>query len=549
MDDLPAEAARDREAFRQAGTQATLIVPLSLGGETLGALTFASLRPRPQWPEPLVRRLQLLAEVFTNAIARTRSDRALRATRERYALAVDGANDGLWDWDMLTDAVYFSPRWKQMLGYADHDVANRFAAWEELLHPEDRARALAALQAHLSGQNPIFELEHRLRQKDGTYRWVRARGKALRDAAGCPYRMAGSHSDINAQCRAEEKLRESLAEVQRLREQLQFQNVYLQQELKELKGHGRLVGDSQALRQVLAQVEEVAPTNATVLVLGETGTGKELVAAAIHESSARRELPMVRVNCSAIPGTLIESELFGREKGAYTGAVSKQIGRFELANGSTIFLDEIADLPAEMQVKLLRVLENRRIERLGSPKSIPVNVRIIAATNRALDKALREGSFREDLYYRLNVFPIVVPPLRERLADIPKLVSMLVNEFSAAMGREIVSVARESIDALQRYDWPGNVRELRNVVERAMIRAHGPKLWIEAPGRVASSVAPSSLSMHEVDRKHVLRVLDMSGWRIRGKHGAAEILGLKPTTLENRMAKLGIRRPAPTSSA
>jgi formate hydrogenlyase transcriptional activator len=544
LDDFPAEAARDKESLQHYGTNSVVAVPLPGGSRTVGVLTFASARERGHdWPETLVKRLQLVAEVFANAIARARSDKELRESRERYELAVRGANDGLWDWDLLTDVVYFSPRWKGMLGYQDPEVANRFSAWEGLLHPEDRDRAKAALQAYLSGQAPIYRLEHRLRHSDGSYRWILARGQALRDAAGRPYRMAGSHTDITERKQAEEQLRLTLDEVQRLRDQLQQQNVYLQQEVKLLHGHTRLVGQSHALQRVLAQVEQVAPTGSTVLLLGETGTGKELIASAIHELSPRREHPMVRVNCSAIPTSLIESELFGREKGAYTGALSKQVGRFELANGSTLFLDEIGDLPSEVQVKLLRVLQEKQIERLGSPKTISVDVRIIAATNHDLEKAVREGGFREDLYYRLNVFPITVPPLRERPEDIPPLVSAFVGEFSTAFGKNIASIAKESMDSLRRYRWPGNVRELRNVIERAMIVAKGPKLWIDPPGKAAATLMPR-LTMNEVDREHIHRILEMTNWRIRGINGAAEMLGVKPTTLESRMAKLGIRRRA-----
>jgi transcriptional regulator with GAF, ATPase, and Fis domain len=266
---------------------------------------------------------------------------------------------------------------------------------------------------------------------------------------------------------------------------------------------------------------------------------------------------MVRVNCSAIPSALMESELFGREKGAYTGALSKQIGRFELAHGSTLFLDEIGDLPLEVQVKLLRVLQERTIERLGSPTSIGVDVRIIAATNSDLEAAVRAGTFRSDLYYRLNVFPIVVPPLRERREDIGTLAATLVEELNGIMRKRIDSVDRASLEALERYDWPGNVRELRNVLERAMILASGPTLTIALPHPThpvsasagAGATATATSQLHSVEREHILRVLDETGWRIRGKNGAAEVLGLKPTTLEARMIKLGIQRPAPSERA
>jgi formate hydrogenlyase transcriptional activator len=544
LEDLPPEAARDRESFRRYGTTSTLIIPLSAGGAQFGAVSFASVRQRLDWPETLVKRLEVFAQVLANALARARSDRALRESRERYALAVEGANDGLWDWDVLSGNVYFSPRWKSMLGYQDGEVANAFSVWEELLHPEDRERAQAALQACLAGQSPHYELEHRLRCKDGGYRWVLARGKVLRDAAGRPYRMAGSHTDITPHKKAEAELRQAYDEVRRLRDQLQQENVYLRQEVQELYGHGRLVGRSRALQQVLAQAKQVALTDATVLLLGETGTGKELIASAIHELSPRRQRTMVRVNCAAIPGSLLESELFGREKGAYTGALARQIGRFEMANGSTLFLDEIGDLPPEVQVKLLRVLQEKQIERLGSPKTLDVDVRIIAATNRDLDRAVQAGKFREDFYYRLNVFPITLPPLRERREDIVVLVSTFVQEFAARFGKNIESIARESLEALQRYHWPGNVRELRNVIERAMIVAQGPKLWIEPPGQTPVA-ANLPLTMRQIEQEHIRKVLAMTNWRVRGKDGAAEILGLKPSTLDSRMAKLGITRRDP----
>jgi formate hydrogenlyase transcriptional activator len=296
------------------------------------------------------------------------------------------------------------------------------------------------------------------------------------------------------------------------------------------------------LQRVLERIQQVATTDSTVLLLGETGTGKELFATQIHELGPRRGRPMVRVNCAAIPATLIESELFGREKGAYTGALSRQVGRFELADQSTIFLDEIGDLPPDVQVKLLRVLEERQIERLGSPRPITVDTRIIAATHQDLERRIGEGAFREDLFYRLNVFPIRVPPLRERTEDIPQIVRRFVDEFSTAFGKRIESISKESLAALQQYSWPGNVRELRNVVERAMIVAAGPRLTIPVP-HSSNAAARRSTKLVDVEKEHIRGVLDGTGWRIRGPGGAADRLGLKPTTLETRMARLGLKRP------
>jgi formate hydrogenlyase transcriptional activator len=311
---------------------------------------------------------------------------------------------------------------------------------------------------------------------------------------------------------------------------------------RRIGGGDMLVGESAALCRVRDLADEVAVTDATVLILGETGTGKELFATYIHEGSARRARPMVRVNCAAVPETLLESELFGRERGAFTGASDRQVGRFELADRSTIFLDEIGDLPANAQVKLLRVLEERQIERLGNPKPIRVDTRIIAATHCDLEAAVPEGRFREDLFYRLNVFPIRLPSLRERVEDIPLLVWRYVTEFSATFGKKIETITSQTMAALQRYPWPGNVRELRNVVERAMIKSRGGELPIELPRPVLSSVNRSE-RLVDVETEHMRQVLDFTRWRIRGANGAADRLGLRPTTLESRMAKLGLRRP------
>jgi len=308
------------------------------------------------------------------------------------------------------------------------------------------------------------------------------------------------------------------------------------------QGRTTVIGESAAIRRVHALIEQVAPTDSTVLLLGETGTGKERFATRIHEMSGRRERQMVRVNCAAIPATLMESELFGRERGAFTDANARQIGRFEMAEHSTIFLDEIGDLPPEVQVKLLRALEQRQIERLGSPRSIPIDVRIVAATHRHLEQLVALGSFRDDLFYRLNVFPITIPPLRERLDDVPLLVQHFVEEFSAAFGKRIESVSSASLLALQQHAWPGNVRELRNAVERAMVVGTGPRLTIPIPMPLTTPQS-RSLKLADVQREHIRGVLASVGWRIRGKAGAAERLGLRPTTLETRMARLGLIRP------
>ncbi len=354
--------------------------------------------------------------------------------------------------------------------------------------------------------------------------------------------IAGVYDQVIARLQRDEAVRAATQEVQRFRDELQAENVYLKREERERLGLTRVIGQSAAVRRVLEQIQQVAPTDATVLLTGETGTGKELFATHIHENGARRARAMVRVNCAAIPATLIESELFGREKGAFTGALARQAGRFELADHSTIFLDEIGDLPPDVQVKLLRVVEERTIERLGSPRPIAVDTRIIAATHRNLEQRVTEGTFREDLYYRLNVFPIHVPPLRERVEDIPLLVWRFVEEFSKAFGKRIDSIDKDNLAALQQYSWPGNIRELRNAVERAMIVTTTRRLTIPSP-HASAAASRRSPKLADVEKEHIRAVLENTGWRIRGAGAAADRLGLKPTTLETRMAKLGLRRP------
>jgi PAS domain S-box-containing protein len=329
-------------------------------------------------------------------------------------------------------------------------------------------------------------------------------------------------------------------EIERLKSRLEEENIYLRQEVRLAHSHEEIVAKSEAMKQVLMLAEKVADTESTVLIQGETGTGKELLARAILGMSPRSDKVMVVVNCASLPAALVESELFGREKGAYTGSMSRQPGRFEVANGSTIMLDEIGELPLELQAKLLRVLQDGGFERLGSSKTIRVDVRVVAATNRDLAGDVTEGRFREDLYYRLSVFPIEIPPLRSRRDDIEPLVWRFVREFSERMGRRIDSIPKECMEALVRHQWPGNVRELRNAIERAVILSSGSTLIVPPlshPGLATGS------SLEEVERAHIVEVLKASGWRVKGLHGAAAALGLKPSTLFSRMKKLGIQRP------
>ncbi len=353
--------------------------------------------------------------------------------------------------------------------------------------------------------------------------------------------------EIAERKRAEKSLQGTYAEINGLKDRLQAENIYLQQEVAQQYNFGEIIGQSDVLSHVFLRVEQVAPMNATVLLLGETGTGKGVVARAIHSSSARKDRSLITVNCTTLPAALVESELFGRERGAFTGSDARQIGRFELADGGTIFLDEIGEMPMELQSKLLRVIQDGEFERLGSPRTIKTDVRIIAATNRNLEQEIKSGKFREDLYYRLNVFPITMPPLRQRRDDIPLLVNHFVTKFNKKIGKKIETVPKETLKALQEYHWPGNVRELESDVERAVIISPGRILQVlDRFDSFRKSEEPERgdvvKTLVELEHDHVLRVLQSVGWRIEGKTGAAILLGLNPSTLRARIRKYGIIR-------
>jgi transcriptional regulator with GAF, ATPase, and Fis domain len=341
-----------------------------------------------------------------------------------------------------------------------------------------------------------------------------------------------------------QELKLRLKEIESLKNQLQAENKYLQEEIKLNHNFDEIVSKSKHFHKVLQQIEQVASTDSTVLVMGESGTGKELIARAIHNISLRSRKPLVKVNCAALPANLIESELFGHEKGAFTGALERRIGRFELADGGTIFLDEIGELPVELQAKLLRVLQEGEFERLGNPRTLKVNVRVIAATNRNLEQAIEKKEFREDLYYRLNVFPVICPPLRERKEDIPLLVKHFCQKHEGKVGKKITHIPEKVMTSLETYDWPGNIRELENIIERALILSRNGSLdygeWIPA---MTKAPRPGSLrKLEDVEKNHILEALKKTGWKVSGEKGAAKLLGLNATTLEARMKKWGIKR-------
>ncbi len=355
--------------------------------------------------------------------------------------------------------------------------------------------------------------------------------------------LVGMAIDISKLRETEEKLQQVITELQALKDQLESENVYLRKEIGNRYGFEKIIGESEPLMHSLYRIKQVAPTDSTVLLEGETGTGKELFAASIHKLSKRRHKPFIKVNCASLPATLIESELFGHEKGAFTGAVQKQIGRFELADGGTIFLDEIGEIPVELQSKLLRILQEGEFERIGNPKTIKVDVRIVAATNRNLEKQIRKKLFRKDLYYRLNVYPVTIAPLRDRITDIPLLAEHFVKRFNRSLGKKIKRVPKKTIRQLQAYSWPGNIRELENIIERAVIVSTGKSLTVEPLLKPGFEEEGQLLPLAEFERQYIIRVLEKTYWRVDGPSGAARILDMHPETLRSRMRKLEIKRP------
>jgi formate hydrogenlyase transcriptional activator len=439
---------------------------------------------------------------------------------------------------------FFNQRWIEYLGVSEEDLQGW--GWAAFIHPADVEGMLTRWRACLSS-GEVFQYETRVRRADGHYLWFLHRNVPLRDDEANIVMWYGSSIEIDDRKRAEEELKKAFDEIKTLKNQLYKENLALKEEIDQASMFEEIVGASDAIKRVLAVLSKVAPTDSTVLITGETGTGKELAARAIHKRSRRARNAFVAVNCAAIPPSLIASELFGHEKGAFTGATQRRLGRFEVADGGTIFLDEVGDLPAETQIALLRVLQERELERMGSTQPVPIDVRVIAATNRDLEAAVEAGSFRRDLFYRLNVFPIRMPSLHERVEDIPLLVAYLAQRYAGKMGKKISAIDKRTLELFQTYHWPGNVRELQNVVERAVILCEGATLAVDenwlprtAPGPAPSGVALASLADQE--REMIENALTQTRGRVSGPLGAATRLGIPRSTLESRIKSLNINK-------
>ncbi len=591
LEALPDEAAVDKQNYENWGVKSFLIVPVSVGKPIEYLIVINSVLRECEWPKAYIPRLQLLGEIFVNVLElkRTRlqledrlkfeallsviSAKFVNLSARQVDVQIENALHQivqLLDFDRIV-ITQFSHETSRTIATHSITAPGVWMEWKELdndLFPWAVGNLMRGKTVELSCLEDLpveavsdRELFVRIGIKSCVMLPLTVSGNVL-GFMGCSVLrteriwekeviqglqlIADVFANAISRKNKDAQLQERFDEIETLKRQFEKENITLRREIKLRHVHEEIVGRSEAMKRILSQAEQVAMTDATVLVLGETGTGKELLAKAIHHLSRRKDRPLMTVSCASLSPSLMESEIFGREKGAYTGALTRMAGRFEVADGSTIFLDEIGELPLDTQSKLLRVLEEGCFERLGSTKTLKVDVRIIAATNRDLDLEVKEGRFRKDLYYRLQVFPISIPPLRERSEDIPLLVWALVGQLEKKIGKRIDSVSRKSMDVLKRYSWPGNVRELRNVIEHAMIVSRGGKLVVNLTDRrVAASVKPDDSGLQDMERRHILNVLEKTGWRISGSAGAAELLGLKRTTLQSRIKKLGIRRSAP----
>jgi PAS domain S-box-containing protein len=543
MQELPREAAHiEYEYCRQIGIQSFLILPLQMADAPLCAIGLDSIRIKRKWSIEVQERLRLVGEIFANTVERKHSEKRVKAAELKYRTVADYTYD--WEYWANFDGTlqYVSPSCERISGYTPQEFVGNPPLFREIIVAEDRE----IWDSHYDDSRQKLiprEIQFRIQRKDGEIRWIEHACQPIPDTEGGFSGFRASNRDITERKEAELALLGAFDEIKELREQLEAESTYLQEEIKLEHNFENIIGQSEELKYVLYQVEQVASTDSSVLILGETGTGKELVARAIHELSSRCKRVLVKVNCAALPAELIESELFGREKGAFTGATTTQVGRFELANESTILLDEIGELPLTLQAKLLRVYESGEFERLGNPKTRYSDARIIAATNRDLEDEVRQGRFREDLWYRLKVFTVTLPPLRRRKTDIPLLIKWFMDQLSRKMGKPAPEISKHNLHALQDYHWPGNVRELKNMLESTLITGRFDKLKFDLLPKASENQGSDFKSLEEMERDYILQVMKSKNWKVQGANSAASILEMNPNTLRARLKKLGIKKP------
>ena len=552
LEELPESAEAEKAYLDAQGIRAGVMIPLIVGGAIQGLLTLTTVGNSRKWSPEDIRRYSMIAEIIANSLSRRHFETALQQSQIFNRQILDSLSYHIAVLDRQGVVLDVNASWKRHAAEkaspcaeisdfgADYLAVCRLAA--------DSGDSLAqsvheGVLSVLAGRSPEFTLEYPSHKPD-RQQWFIMRVVPFSSRKGGAILSLIENTERKL---AEIDLQKAFTEIESLKNKLEAETAYLREEIQQEHNFEGIIGRSPAIQYVLFKIEQVAATDTTVLILGETGTGKELVSRAIHNNSLRKARPLVKVNCAALPANLIESELFGHERGAFTGAGSRRIGRFELANGGCIFLDEIGELSLDLQGKLLRVLQEGELERLGSSVTIRVDVRVIAATNRDLKDQMKMGRFREDLFYRLNVFPITIPPLRERTEDIPLLAQFFLEDTAKRMGKRIEFISQSVLHQLQDYPWPGNVRELKNVIERAVINSSGPKLHLadelrRSPSREDGDAVGQLMSLQEVERGHILRVLEQTGQRIDGPKGAAAILNINPSTLRSRMLKLGIKK-------
>jgi transcriptional regulator with GAF, ATPase, and Fis domain len=597
-EELPEDAASDREHMMKLGVKSHLSISLKAAQKPIGLLELGSSRSDHIWSKDLIDQINIIANIISDACLRKEKTEAFEnqllferliseISRKFVDLSADKVDEeirqvlrliaefldvdlaSLYQINLEEETIYVTHYWiragidvrvdlsERRIGVRDFpwwgarmqkgetvslrcvdelraeapiDIRN----YEQMVGGKSNLSVPLMIGGKLIGALTIDTILKETRWQNEYVKRLKVLGEILANA------VARKH--------AEEKLKKSYAKINRLNERLQGEVTYFREETRIQHDFRGIIGQSNALKLLLHQIEQIAPTDTTVLILGESGTGKELTARAVHDRSLRRDRAMVKVSCAALPGALIDSELFGHEKGAFTGAHRKHMGRFEVADGATLFLDEIGELPLELQGKLLRALEDGEFEQLGSSRTSKVDVRVIAATNRDLEKEVESGRFRSDLWYRLNVFPLQIPPLRERKEDIPLLVNWFVNKCGRKLGKNITRVPQEHLDRLRTYHWPGNIRELENTIERAVISSPGNSLKLmDMLGSPEAGQRKENLNrtLAEIEREYIMRVLEKTRWRVYGPNGAALILGLKPSTLRFRMKKLGIQKPIP----
>ncbi len=539
-EELPANASEDRDEFIKSGIKSLLVIPLKIDNIVKYGLSLSNISKQREWSEHTIKHVEIIGDIIANVLSRKIMLEQVAKEKRWSESILEGMPQLAYIFDDKGKLKRWNKNFEKLLGYSSKELSNKYVI--ELIDDKNKENVL----------NEIMELLEDGKERSVEYNIVTKSGELI------PYQGSGSLTiidgekfligmtiDVSKLKKSQRLAEKQLKEIQELKSQLEVENISLKHELKRNQSFDEIIGEHETLKHTLHRIDQVAPLDTTVLLEGETGTGKELFARAIHSNSARNKKPLITLNCASIPSNLFESELFGHEKGSFTGAVSKQIGKFELADGGTLFLDEIGELPYNVQAKLLRVLQESTFERIGGKKSIKVNVRVIAATNRILEEEVENKMFRADLYYRLNVYPISIAPLRERVSDIPLLVEHFVNKYNQKFGKNIKSIPKKTIQQFEKYTWPGNIRELENIIERALIISTTSKLSVEQlPNKKSNDNEEKLLSLQEYERKYIISVLEKTYWRVDGAKGAALILEMHPETLRSRMRKLQIQRPS-----